>query len=153
MCISFPRKYAARVDNLLANLPSSSSAPVVIPTQSLFQPSSSSSRLPATNYTFPVLDPDVDCPNIRFFELQEWSKYKKSKANSTAPHDLGYLQDRNGTYSIESKPRMNQFWVEAKSVWNMLYMLDLDPRTWQNDVANDIGDFFYGKMASSFEEF
>ncbi|KAE9388103.1 hypothetical protein BT96DRAFT_1004499 [Gymnopus androsaceus JB14] len=81
-------------------------------------------------------------------------KWTKKKANSGSnPHELGYLQSSTGKYSIKDKAHMKEFTATSKSIWNQFYIQDLDPHTWHNGVDDHVADYFYAKMASTYEEF
>lgn len=104
-----------------------------------------------------LLDRATDYPDIRFDTLASWIDYKKSRANSSqkAPHDLGFLQLQDGTYSVSasnSKDQMSAIWQTSKSIWSDLYIADVDPESW-GLVNSEIGDYFYARLASIHPEF
>lgn len=150
------RKLNETLGKLVAQPPVALAAPAPGPSTSVSHIQSVIQRLPKFEL-WDLLDHETDYANIRFNTLASWTDYKKNKANSSqkAPHDLGFLQSKDGTYIVSapnSKDQMSAIWQTSKSIWSDLYIADVDPESW-GVVNTEIGDYFYARLASIHPEF
>ncbi|THV00065.1 hypothetical protein K435DRAFT_855038 [Dendrothele bispora CBS 962.96] len=106
----------------------------------------SSNRLPKNKPVQPV--ERAMCPNIKFYTLDSWNKYKEvKKGTNDAPAKLGYLQKEDGQYvSAADRTAMT---TESKRLFNEFYWLDVDPVSW-GLVTPSVAEYYCSQMVTRF---
>jgi len=90
-----------------------------------------------------------DYPNVRFWKLEEWSKYveRQKEMGQTYP-SMGWLTDEDGI-DLDDEV-LKKMTLEAYGIFSKLYYHRLDPNTWRLRQP-DVTTFFCNTMRSKFE--